>query len=59
MTVAHHAFRSDGEDRCERVGAVVGETLRRGKESAGEAACYGEAICHRIPLRIQTNMQTR
>ena len=30
-----------------------------GKDCVGETACFGEAICHRIPLRIQTKMEPR
>ena len=32
---------------------------QRGKDYDGETACYGEAICHRVPLRIQTTMEPR
>ena len=32
---------------------MFGQTVR------GEAACFGEAICYRIPLRIQTHMEPR
>ena len=32
---------------------------QRGKDYVGEAACFGEAICCRIPLRIQTKMEPR
>ena len=54
---------------------MVGETLRveldkgadgqtafkrqRGKDYVGDTACFGEAICYRIPLRIQTKMELR
>ena len=48
------------------VGALVGETLRVELDkvchwcgTAGETACFGEAICYRIPLRIQTKVETR
>ena len=30
---------------------------QRGKDYVGETACFGEAICYRIPLRIQTKME--
>ena len=32
---------------------------QRGKDYAGETACFGEAVCDRIPLRIQTKMEPR
>ena len=32
---------------------------QRGKDHAGETACFGEAICYRIPFRIQTKMEPR
>ena len=32
---------------------------QRGKDCVGETACFGEAICHRIPLRIRTKMEPR
>ena len=32
---------------------------QRGKDYVGETACFGEAICHRIPLRTQTKMEPR
>ena len=32
---------------------------QRGKDYVGETACFGEAICCRIPLRIQTKMVPR
>ena len=32
---------------------------QRGKDYVGETACFGEAICYRIPLRIQTKMEPR
>ena len=32
---------------------------QRGKDNVGETACSGEAICYRVPLRIQTKMEPR
>ena len=32
---------------------------QRGRDNVGETACSGEAICYRIPLRIQTIMGPR
>ena len=32
---------------------------QRGKDYVGETASFGEAICYRIPLRIQTKMEPR
>ena len=32
---------------------------QRGKDYVGETACFVEAICYRIPLRIQTKMDPR
>ena len=32
---------------------------QRGKDYAGETACFGEGICYRIPFRIQTKMEPR
>ena len=32
----------------------TGFKRQRGKDCVGETACFGEAICQRIPLRIQT-----
>ena len=32
---------------------------QRGKDYDGETGCFNEAICYRIPLRIQTKMETR
>ena len=32
---------------------------QRGKDYVGETACFGEAICCRIPVRIQTKMEPR
>ena len=29
------------------------------EDHVGETACFGEAICYRIPLRIQTKMEPR
>ena len=31
----------------------------RDKDDVGETACFGEAICYRIPIRIQTKMEPR
>ena len=31
----------------------------RVKDYVGETACFGEAICYRVPLRIQTKMEPR
>ena len=41
---------------------VDGQTAfkrQRGKDYVGETACFGEAICYRVPLRIQTKMEPR
>ena len=32
---------------------------QRGKDYVGETASFGEAICYRIPLRLQTKMEPR
>ena len=32
---------------------------QRGKDYVGETVCFGEAICHPIPLRISTKMEPR
>ena len=44
------AIGSDGQTAFKR---------QRGKDYVGETACFGEAICYRIPLRIQTKMEPR
>ena len=44
------AIGSDGQTAFKR---------QRGKDYVGETACFGEAICYRIPLRIQTKMGPR
>ena len=48
-SLTRFAIGADGQTAFKR---------QRGKDYFGEAACFGEAICYRIPLRIQTKMET-
>ena len=32
---------------------------QRGKDCVGETPCFGDAICYRVPLRIQSKMEPR
>ena len=49
-SLTRFAIGADGQTAFKR---------QRGMDNVGETACFGEAICYRIPLRIQTNMEPR
>ena len=49
-SLTRFAIGADGQTAFKR---------QRGKDYVGETACFGEAICYRIPLRIQTKMEPR
>ena len=49
-SLTRFAIGSDGQTAFKR---------QRGKDYVGETACFSEAICYRIPLRIQTKMEPR
>ena len=49
-SLTRFAIGADGQTAFKR---------QRGKDFVGETACFGEAICHRIPLRIRTKMEPR
>ena len=49
-SLTRFAIGADGQTAFKR---------RRGKDYVAETACFGEAICYRIPLRIQTKMEPR
>ena len=49
-SLTRFAIDADGQTAFKR---------QRGKDYVGETACFGEAFCYRIPLRIQTKMEPR
>ena len=49
-SLTRFAIGADGQTAFKR---------QRGKDYVGETACFGEAICYRVPLRIQTKMEPR
>ena len=49
-SLTRFAIGADGQTAFKR---------QRGKDFVGETACFGEAICYRVPLRIQTKMEPR
>ena len=49
-SLTRFAIGADGQTAVKR---------QRGKDYVGEAACFGEALCYRIPRRLQTKMEPR
>ena len=49
-SLTRFAIGADGQKAFKR---------QRGKDYVGETACFGEAICYRISLRVQTKMEPR